>query len=261
MDLAWLLSAGVAAGLLVAPGADLQELKTRGVLKAIAHRSEYPEMFSFDTGGTPGFEREVIESFARIHNLKLEAVAVAGPTDRIPALQRGLGDVITGIIRTPERESQVDFTVELYVARHLAVTHDPHPTVASVEELRKQPVGIVKGTSWERAAIEAGVPADKLVSFLDRHQMLAALRAGKIPVAVMSSSDFAVVARQEPRLKGGVAVGSESSTAFAVRKGDDQLLAALNEYLTEFRRSPSWNKLVFKYFGENALSVLGRARK
>src|SRR5215510_14588466 len=147
------VSIGLAAGVLPA-AADLPEVKGRGVIKAIAHRAEYPEMFSFDETGQPGFEREVLDGFARVHKLKLEPVGVATSTDRIPALQRGMGDVITGIIRTPDREELVDFTVEIYVARHIAVTLDPRPAVASVDDLKSRSVGVVKGTSWERAAVE-----------------------------------------------------------------------------------------------------------
>src|SRR5262245_13023835 len=253
-------SIGLAAGVLPA-AADLPEVKGRGVIKAIAHKAEYPEMFSFEESGLPGFEREVLDGFARVHKLKLEPVAVPTSADRIPALQRGTGDVITGIIRTPEREAFVDFTVEVYVARHLAVTLDPRPAVTSVDDLKGRTVGVVKGTSWERAAVEVGVPSDKLISFPDRNLMMAALRNGKVTAAVMSASDFAVAAMHEPKLKGSITIGAERSTAFAVRKGESQLLAALNDYLTQFRQSPSWNKLVFKYFGDRALAVLGRARQ
>jgi cystine transport system substrate-binding protein len=261
MKVALWVSIGLVAGGLPATAADLSEITGRGVLKAIAHKGEYVEMFSFDESGSPGFEREVLDGFARVHKLKLEAVPVPTSADRIPALQRGLGDVITGIIRTPEREALVEFTVEIYVARHVAVTFDPRPPVASVEDLKARMVGVVKGTSWERAAVEVGVPAEKLVSFPDRGLMMAALRSGKVAAVVMSASDFAVAAMHEPKLKGGVTIGAERSTAFAVRKGDPQLLAALNEYLTQFRQSPSWNRLVFKYFGDHALAVLGRARQ
>jgi len=46
-----------------------------------------------------------------------------------------------------------------------------------------------------------------------------------------------------------------------VPKDSRELLKALNEYLGNMRKSPSWNRLVVKYFGPAALDVLNAARQ
>ena len=46
----------------------------------------------------------------------------------------------------------------------------------------------------------------------------------------------------------------------AVRKEDGDLKRALDAYLTDVRRSAVWSRLVVKYFGDEALHVLGRER-
>ena len=43
-----------------------------------------------------------------------------------------------------------------------------------------------------------------------------------------------------------------------MRKQDAELLAALDEYVSNFRAGPSWSRLVVKYFGDQALRALGR---
>ena len=50
--------------------ADLAEVLARGVLKVLAAADEDPEWFSVTGKPTPGFEREVLESFARLHRLR-----------------------------------------------------------------------------------------------------------------------------------------------------------------------------------------------
>jgi hypothetical protein len=45
-----------------------------------------------------------------------------------------------------------------------------------------------------------------------------------------------------------------------VRKEDRALLAALDEYISNVRRSPTWSRLVVKYFGDAAVEVLRKAR-
>jgi hypothetical protein len=55
-------------------------------------------------------------------------------------------------------------------------------------------------------------------------------------------------------------LGPPRSLAYAVRKQDAELKRALDEYIGAFRRSPSWSRLVVKYFGEAAPDVLKKAR-
>jgi hypothetical protein len=76
---AWLflLAASTAA-------ADLAELKAKGVLLVIAQKDEAPELFNF-AEGEPGFEREVIAGFARLHDLAVKPVTVPTAADRLPA--------------------------------------------------------------------------------------------------------------------------------------------------------------------------------
>jgi ABC-type amino acid transport substrate-binding protein len=246
--------------LFVAPAlgaGDLTEIKKAGVLRVIAQKDEAPEMFAFTDSASPGFEREMIEGFARLHGLKVEAVPVRLSDDRIPALTRGDGDVIIGIVDTTARRKLIDFTTEVIPARHLAISRKP-TVLKTVDDLLAARVGVVKGTTWAAAAAEAGVPASKTELFPDRDVMLAALKDGRITATVMTVSDFTLAAKRDPDLVAGPFLGPATSAAWGVRKSDAQLRAALDVYLDNFRKGPSWSRLVVKYFGEQALAVLGR---
>ena len=238
---------------------DLPEIVSRGSLRVLASADEHPSMFNWWTGvGEPGLEREMVESFARLHRLKLEPVKVKRFELIIPALLEGKGDVIIGIIDTPERRERIDFTVEVLPARHVVVTREPHPIVESLEQFRKEKVGTVHGTTWWRAALAGGIPEADLTAFADRPAMFEALQSGKITATVMSISDFTLAAKQDGALRGGIFVGESASAAFGLRKEDSRLHAALNEYLTHVRKSQTWSRLIVKYFGNEALKVLGR---
>lgn len=241
--------------------ADLAEITKRGTLKVIAVREEAPEMVSFAASGEPGFEREMVEAFGRLHNLKVALVPVDTSEERIKALQRGDGDLILGIVATEPRRKLIDFTVEVLPARHVVISYKPNPVIRTVEEFRAAKVGVVRGTSWAQAAIEAGVPADKLENFAQRYDALDALRDGRIAATVMTVSDFTLATRKYPGLQPGVYVGPASSAGWGLRKTDTDLRAALDEYLDNFRKGPGWNRLVVKYFGEQALAVLGRGKQ
>jgi polar amino acid transport system substrate-binding protein len=252
----WVVVLALAAG--SAAARDLAEIKARGTLRVIAQRDEAPEMFRFAGGGEPGFEREMIEGFARVHGLTVEPVQVATSGARIPALRRGDGDVITGIVDTEERRRLVAFTGEVLPARHVVVTWAPHAVVRTLEEFRAEKVGVVSNTSWAQAALDAGVPEDATGQFPDRDDVFAALADGRITATVMTTTDFLLATRLHPELQGGLALGGRGSAAWAVRSDDADLLAALDEYLSNYRAGSSWSRLVVKYFGDKALAALGR---
>ena len=99
----------VAITALLAAGAAEAQEATPGLpptLRILVATDEMPEMFSFDTSGPPGFERELLEGFCRIHRLGFEVVPVRDFDQIIPMLLRGEGDVISGIVDTPARRER-----------------------------------------------------------------------------------------------------------------------------------------------------------
>jgi polar amino acid transport system substrate-binding protein len=239
---------------------DLPEVKTRGVLRVIAAADEAPETFSFGGGENPGLDRELAEGFARLQGVRLEPVKAKSYADRIPALIRGEGDVIVAMFDTEDRRKLVDFTVEIMPTHNVAVTLAPRPAVASVADLASLKVGAVKGARPAEEVVEAGVPATSVQLFGNLDDRTQALQKGLIDAMVLPVSELAVVSRHTKGLVAGTTVGPKGKIAWAVRKGDTSLRAALDDYLTNVRRSPSWSRLIVKYFGDQALQVLGRAK-
>lgn len=252
-----------AAALLLLPTAaraDMKEVAARGALRVIAAEGEQPEMFAFDDAARPGLERECLAGFARLNKVKLEVVKVGAFNERIPALLRGEGDLVVGLVDTAERRKQIEFTSEVLPVRHVVVTAQPRKPPSSIEDARRLTFGVIRGTSWARETAAAGVAESQMVPFADTEPMLAALEAGRIEAVVMTVSDFTLAAKRHRRIEAGVSVGETGRAAWGLRKSDVELRKALDAYLDNLRSGPSWNRLIVVYFGEKALSALGRAR-
>lgn len=228
-------------------------------LRVLVPADEMPEMFSFEPKGQPGFERELVEGFCRIHGLALDVVKVADFGEIIPMLLRGEGDVITGIVDTPARREKVAFSSEVFPVRHMAITRRPGPIARQAEALRVLRVGTIPGTTWEQAVVEAGVPKAKRVAFRDAERMLAGLRAGEVDAVVMTVFDFALAKKHDADLQAGAFVGRAGAAALAVRPDDGRLLEALNGYLQGMRQAR--HTLMFKYLSEEALTLIAQARR
>ena len=240
--------------------ADLPEIKSRGVLRVVVAADEAPETFAIAESETPGVEREMLEGFMRLHDLRLAVVTAKSHADRIPMLTRSEGDLIVAIFDTPDRHRFVDFTVEVMPTRNVAVTAAPNPPMYAIEELRRSKVAAIRGAKPAEAAAEAGVPRASIVLFDRVEDLVDALKRGQVAAAVLPVSELALASRRAPGLQAGVTVGDPGVVAWAVRKEDVALRAALDEYLGNLRRTPAWSRLIVKYFGGEALNVLGRRR-
>jgi membrane-bound lytic murein transglycosylase F len=245
-----------ALGAAPAGGADLAEVKARGTLRVLASHDE--NWFSLETSGPPGFEREVLEGFARLHGLKFEVVAVERWEEAIPMLVAGRGDLLAGVNDTPTRRRSIDFTRELLPARSVVVNLKPAPVLTTLGQLRSARVAVVPDSTWAEAATHAGVAYASLVRVEDVPEGLAALRSGKATAAIIDVVDYLQQRRRHPDIQLGLSLGSAQSSAWGVRKSDPELRRALDAYLTEFRRHPGWSRLLVKYFGDDAPLVLGQ---
>ena len=257
--LAWLGASMVAAGGPLG-AADLGEIQKRGTLRALAVLSEEEAYFVAQKPGLPpGFDVEVLEGFGRLHRLKVEVVPVGGWDALIPALLKDRGDVIAGgFTDTESRRKQVEFTAEVFPTRTVVMNRKPRPVITSPEALRSEKVGTIKGTFMVEDLAAAGVTGidDGIAS----GRLPEALKAGRITAAV-DGLEAALVARSRDNdLQLGAFLGKPSSLAYGVRKEDVALLRALNDYIGNLRRTPTWSRLVVKYFGAAAPEILKKAR-
>jgi ABC-type amino acid transport substrate-binding protein len=243
-----------------ATAVDLAEVKAAGSLRVLAVVLNQENVFMSEQPGV-GFDRELLEGFCGLHRLKLELVPLASWAALIPALRQGKGDVIAGRFNvTASRREQIEFTTEVFPSRHVVMTRKPHRVVGTLEELRAEKVGTVKGTSMAEVVAAAGVPAANVDDGVPTGTLPDALRSGRVTAVVLGVENAMEAQRADPAIQLGMFVGPPSSLAFGVRREDGALRAALNDYISNVRRSPTWSRLVVKYFGDSAVEILKKAR-
>jgi membrane-bound lytic murein transglycosylase F len=257
MKTSLLLAAALAAG--PAAGRDLTEITERGVLRVLVVNGS-PEFYKLEPHQDPGLEREILDGFARLHKLRIETLEVPSWSALVPSLLEGRGDLVAGSVTVTEgRRRVIDFTHEIFPTRNVAVTRRPQQVISTVEQLRAAKVGTIKGTSLAEAVAAAAVPAQQVDDTFPSGGLPDGLRRGKIAAAVIGLESAVLAHRDDPELQLGVFVGPRQSLAFGVRKEDRELTAALDAYISNLRKTPTWSRLVVKYFGSSALDVLKRA--
>jgi ABC-type amino acid transport substrate-binding protein len=251
-----------AAGLSSTAGADLPDVRARGTLRVAAVLDpNRPEFFAERPDLPPGFDHEILKGFADLHRLKLDVVPVASWDALIPALLSSKADVLAGrLTATETRRKSIDFTTEVFPYRLVVITRKPTKVVASVDDLRREKVGTMRGTTMAEVIASLGVPPDNVVDDIPAGGFVPALKSGRVTAVVWGVESAIASQKEDPDLQLGTFVGSPASLAFGVRKTDPALRAALDDYIEAFRKSPAWNRLLVKYFGASAPAILKSAR-
>jgi len=248
---------------LVAPASarDLAVIKKDAVLRVLVVPVERePEFVDLGSESRPGFDVEILQGFARAQKLRLELVNAGGWDQLIPSLLQEKGDVIAGRFTDTEvRRKQIQFTQPVFPTGVVVVTRKPHRVIASVEELREEKIGTIRGTSMDDAVAAAGVKGKVDYTTLQAKDVSSALRGGDITAAVWGLEGAIAAANRDPELQIGMMLGAPASLAYGVRKEDGELRAALDAHLEMTRKTGAWQRLVVRYLGEAAPKILKRA--
>jgi membrane-bound lytic murein transglycosylase F len=243
-----------------AGAADLPQVADRGVLRVLTVAGGGTHSFA-DNAAAPGFDREVVDGFARLHRLRVEIPTVSDWSELIPALLEGRGDLIAGPFTVTEtRKQQIDFSVEVLPTRSVVVTRRPRPAVQTLDELRREKVSVLKGTSMLELLTSLNVPIAPIERRPAGGLTAAALRTGDYNCVVVDIQTAITNQRADPDLQLGMFLGPPASYGYGVRKADQKLLSELNDYLSNVRRSGTWSRLVVKYYGAAALEILQKAK-
>ena len=232
---------------------DLPEIRRRGVLRVITRNNA--ATFFLWRGEQMGFEYELLREFARRLDLHVEVVVAPDREALFEMLARGAGDVAAASLPIDSMRSASGIVMTRpfnYVYDYLVARYGDD-TLLGIEDLTGRTVTVrPSSTHWrtlERLR-DAGLKLDLDAAPEDAETetLIAAVGEGRIDLTVAASHvlDLELSHRTDVRkaftLRGPVALG------WAVRRGDTELLAALDEFLDREYRGLFFNVVYQKYF-------------
>ena len=240
--------------------ADLPQIQAAGELRVLVAEGA-PVFVNLEANGPPGLEREILDGFAHLHGLRVRLVRVEAWKDLLPSLLAGRGDLIAGGFGDlPARRAKIDFTDEVFPTRDVVVTRRPTPVIVSLAQLRRVKVGTIKGTGLADRVAEVKVPKANVDDAVPGDGFLVALQSRRVDALVDGVEDALLLQKADPQVQLGMFLGTTQSLAFGVRKNCPALRDSLSAYVSNVRKTPTWSRLVVKYFGESAADVLKKAR-
>ncbi|MFB3115758.1 MAG: transporter substrate-binding domain-containing protein, partial [Nitrospirales bacterium] len=223
---------------------DLSTLKSRGYLRVLS-----PPHASVEHLPRQGFphdlEEELLESLASSLDLKLARVIVNGLNELIPFLLEGKGDLIAANFTvTPERKTQIGFSVPVTIVREQLVTRQTDATLSKPADLKDRTIVVLRSSSfWDTAlGLQKKYPSiqvQEAPAHFDLEQILDGVARGDFDVTVADSNLMGAVLTYRSDLKPAFDLTEDRPVAWGVRPDSPALLAALNTFLTEAKLAHS----------------------
>ncbi|AVQ27195.1 basic amino acid ABC transporter substrate-binding protein [Fusobacterium ulcerans] len=170
----------------------------------------------------------------------------------LPALQMKKVDaVIAGMSQTPERQKAVDFSMPYMFTKseHYVIVNENSPIVKK-EELKDKKVGVQIGTIQEEFTIALdGIPQ----IYNAWTGALMDLQQDKISAVIIADvSGNAYLENMKGLKKVDIVIDSQPGASIAFRKGETDLVKAVNEAILKLRDDGTYLQLLEKYFPERA---------
>ena len=232
----------------------LQAIQDKGELTVGIMGTYAPYNFMNADKEYDGFDVDIAKELA--NRLGIEAKFVAQDfSGLIPGLQKGKFDMLVSQITiTDDRIKQIDFT-EPYITNYVKViVNEDNTTITSVEDFKGKKIGVGLGTNDEaylRNELLPKVGEFQINTYDDVITTLKDLDAGRIDATINNSyalkpvieeSGFKIKAVGEP-------IKSDKA-AVAVKKGNTELVEALNTALVEMKEDGKYREIFVKWFDE-----------
>jgi polar amino acid transport system substrate-binding protein len=211
---------------------------------------DYPPYEFVDKNGKPaGYNVDLTKAIADVMGMQIE-FRFGGWSEMRNALLKGSVDVLQGISFSDDRTKTVSFSPPHTIINHAIFARKETPPVSSVEELRGKEVFVfqdgimhdyLKSLGFGNNLILTDTPADAL-------RLLA---SGKHDYAVLAMLPGMYIIR-EHKLSNLTPVAKSISTqryCYAVKKGNEELLARFNEGLAILKKTGQYQEIYDRWLG------------
>jgi polar amino acid transport system substrate-binding protein len=233
-------------GTTLAQADELDDITKAGVLK-VGIFEDFPP---FSSAGTDlvsqGYDIDVINALAKALGVKSELTGITGQ-NRIPSLTEHKLNLLVSVGVSDERKKVVAFTAP-YAPYSIDVMGPKALAVKSAADLGGKSVAVNRGTLEDTSLTEVAPKDTDIQRFNDYNGVISAFLSGQVQLMVVGNDvGAAVLAKQpdiEPESKFQLL---NSPSAMAINKGEDRLLAKIDETLATMKKDGTLDAISKKW--------------
>jgi ABC-type amino acid transport substrate-binding protein len=236
------------------PAAAMAAIKQRGkVINGVKYDVPTFGFLNPETNKVEGFDVEMGRAVAQqiFGNPDAVEFVEAKSANRIPYLFEGTVDVIFSTMTANEsRAQQIDFSNCYYVAGQSLLV-PVNSTITSVKDLAGKTVGTAKGSTSEQN-IRKFAPDAKVELFGGYAEAVQAMQSGRVDVVTTDDIILLGFQKQSPdkfKVVGGQF--TQEPYAAGVKKGNSELLKAIDAAIQDQKQSGKWAENYKKWLAED----------
>jgi polar amino acid transport system substrate-binding protein len=240
-----------------AHAATLEEIKKRGYMVVATEDDFRP--FEFVKDGKPtGFDNEMVEALKKYAPFEVRQEILPW-TGILAGVATGKYDIaITAAIITKERTQSLDFTSPIADATHYYVKRKADASIKSIKDLNGKTVGVQAGSALLgrlpelKTMIEkTGGKMGKVVEYTSYPEAYQDLALGRTDYVVNTVINLKTLVTEKPTVFDlGQPVSGPSFPAWAIKKGNADLLTFMDEFIAKQKANGTMPALQKKWFGE-----------
>ena len=232
-------------------GDQLKTIQEKGELKVGLEGTYPPFSFADENGKLSGFEVELSEALAKQLGVKVKLQPT--PWDGILAAldSRRLDVVINQVTISDERRNKYDFSTPYTISGIQALVLKKNLDKLAINhaaDLGGKKVGVGLGTNYEQW-LRKEVPTADVRTYNDDPVKFQDLKVGRIDAILIDRLAALEYTRKAPDTALAGEAFSRLESGIAIRKGEPELLEAVNKALAALKADGTLTALSQKYFG------------
>ncbi len=209
----------------------------------------YPPFETIDNSGKPvGFDVDVATEIASRLGVELDVISVKWE-GIIPGLKTGDYDVVMSAMTiTPERQAEIDFSDPYIDSNQSISVQKGNTSIKSEADLAGKVVGVQVDTTGQFTAEEIqGVKEIRkfdtiLLAFED-------LELGRVDAVLNDYPVNTYLSKTRGKTDVVVTITTDEQYGIGIKKGNDQLLEAINQALADMKADGTYDVIYKKWFG------------
>jgi len=229
---------------------ELDQIKKAGVFKVGTEGTYAPFTYHDGSGALVGFDVEIAQAIAAKLGVKVEFVE--GQWDGLIA---GLdanryNSVINEVGITEARKAKYDFSDPYIASKAVLIVRGDNAQVKTFDDLKGRKAAQTLTSNFGALAAKHGA---ELVGADSFDQTVALLIDGRADATINDSLSFLDFKKHKPDANVKIVAQQDNAdfSGVIVRKGEPQLLAAINKALEEIKADGTYKKIADKYFGQD----------
>ena len=231
-------------------GDNLKAIQAAGVLKVGTEGTYAPFTYHDESGKLTGFDVEIAEAIAS--KLGDKAQFIEGKWDGLIAgLDANRYDtVINQVGITDARKQKYDFSEPYIASKAVLIVRDGDDSIKSFADLKGKKAAQSLTSNFGKLATEAGAELVGTDGFDQSIQLVLTKRAD---ATINDSLSFLDFKKHKPDAPVKIVAQQENAdySGIIIRKGEPELLEAINKALADIKADGTYKKIADKYFGQD----------